>query len=797
MKKSLLTILALALVAVGCQNYDDQFDSLNSDIAALTTKVNGLDTSGIAGITSAIGTINQSLTDLQNAQLSEADITTALASTIAQVTQLVADMAALDQSVASQIAGVETSVASLTSQLSDVQTNALTTADIAALDEVANLNQEIADIQQDLTDLLAANASVNANVVITNQAQLDYSKTLFTGDGPYIVNGNVNIVASAATGYSAGYTAEISAITAKIASVIGTVTITTAAADATALDISNMAYIDGALSISGKMPSGFAVTTCASLALAVEEADISLPTLSSAAGGVAITAGTTTITNVAITNLTNGAVTTAANTLSLANADVNLGSGDPAATTTVKSLNAGGATSTYEGSITASGAVTLGSKVVTNTVIDAGGAVTLSNSAAGSGLYSSTINSGGDITASGLGLGYTQGAGVSLVCDGASGAVSVPNATATAKAFTATASGSSVSLPSLHTIAGGIATLTGATVDVSAVATNTTGLTVSTATALNLPALVNGTGKVTATAVTDFDAPLYTSNGTIDLGAGADVVLKAMTAIGNLSDLATISGLTLSEQDASLDLSTAVKLVTLNYTAKAIAAGGNAAEATDLTVAHLTSASSLTTVNITGGMDNVVLKAPLMTSITTGGFIRTFTTTGTALTSVVIGHQGLNGGAPSELSVTGTLIQSLDLSGLKWIGGITVTGNASLTAITMPTATAAADNANVATTGRVTVTINNNALTGAWTRSVTATGSNVYVEGFWSTAPGITGAKTWITALLGNVVIATSSVTYAIEVDAADADLAANSDSTAVDGTAAIDTAAELALLPN
>ena len=43
MKKSILSILTLALVAVGCQNYDDQFDSLNKDIAALTTKVNAID----------------------------------------------------------------------------------------------------------------------------------------------------------------------------------------------------------------------------------------------------------------------------------------------------------------------------------------------------------------------------------------------------------------------------------------------------------------------------------------------------------------------------------------------------------------------------------------------------------------------------------------------------------------------------------------------------------------------------------------------------------------------------------
>ena len=67
-----------------------------------------------------------------------------------------------------------------------------------------------------------------------------------------------------------------------------------------------------------------------------------------------------------------------------------------------------------------------------------------------------------------------------------------------------------------------------------------------------------------------------------------------------------------------------------------------------------------------------------------------------------------------------------------WIGGITVTGNTSLTAVTMPTDVTAANNANVATTGRVTVTITGNALTGAWTDAVAASGSNLYAEGSFS-----------------------------------------------------------------
>ena len=100
--------------------------------------------------------------------------------------------------------------------------------------------------------------------------------------------------------------------------------------------------------------------------------------------------------------------------------------------------------------------------------------------------------------------------------------------------------------------------------------------------------------------------------------------------------------------------------------------------------------------------------------------------------------------------------------------------------------------------GDVDVIINNNALTGAWTDATPATPSNSYVEGSFSTAPGIIGAKEWLTALSATAALGVATVTYSIEIDDADAALAADaSDSTAINGTSVIDTAAELGLLPS
>jgi len=798
MKKSLLSILTLALVAVGCQNYDDQFDSLNANIAALTTKVNGLDAGVAAQVTAvsaSVANLSTQVTALGASALTTTDLTTALSGVLTNIATVSAAVTALDSSVATSIAGVNTNVAALTTQLTAVQTSALSSADVAALTEVTNLNAEIVQIIASLDELLAAQASVNGNVSITNQAELDYVETLIETDGTpanYIINGNLIITATAAS-FDTGYIAAISALTGKMASVIGTVTITTAATDA-ALDISQLTYVSGALAIVGKMPSGFTVSTAASLALTVHEADITLASLTSAAGGVVITpSATVTTTNLAIANLTNGAVTTGTDALVLALADVNLGAGHPAKTTTVKSLIAGNATtSLVSTTILASGAVTLGTKVVSGTVIDAGGAVTLSSGVAGSSVSSLTINSGGDVSIAAL----TIGGGLNtVVCDGGSGSITF-GATSTGGALTATASGSTINASSLANIAAGATALTGTSVDLTGLVSNTGGLTVRTATSLNLPAMVSSAGTITGPAVVTFSAPSLITDGIINNAAGTYVV-KSLTVKEDIADLTTMTALTVNDQVANLVLSSAAKMTTLNYTGKA--AASNSGQANDLTISAM---ASLTTVNLSGSSDVVIALAnPLMTTMTTSGYIRSFTVTGVPLTSLTFGHVGLNGGTASTLSITDTRIISLDLSGVKWIGTMVISDNTSLTTVAMPTDITAANNANPSlATGTVSLSITSNALTGVWTDAVPASGSNLYAEGSLA-GSGLTGAKTWLEALQARVVLAVASVTYDIEIDAAKVKMEADiCDSVAIGATSNIDNeggAAELAILPN
>ena len=66
MKKGLLSILAGALLEVGCQNYDDQFTDLENQITALTTTVAGLAQvqSEIQGLTSTVASLQSTVNSL-------------------------------------------------------------------------------------------------------------------------------------------------------------------------------------------------------------------------------------------------------------------------------------------------------------------------------------------------------------------------------------------------------------------------------------------------------------------------------------------------------------------------------------------------------------------------------------------------------------------------------------------------------------------------------------------------------------------------------------------------------------
>src|SRR5210317_199090 len=156
MKKGLLSILAGALVLVGCQNYDDQFDSLESQINALASTVAGLsqvqsDLTSLAGTVSSLASTVNGLGDT---------IDTAVADGL---TDIQADIDAIEAAV----------------------------ADVASSEEVSALSDAVADAQTDLTDLLAASSVFTGDVIVNSAQTLDAFHKM--GAGLNIVNGNVDI----------------------------------------------------------------------------------------------------------------------------------------------------------------------------------------------------------------------------------------------------------------------------------------------------------------------------------------------------------------------------------------------------------------------------------------------------------------------------------------------------------------------------------------------------------------------------------------------------------------------------
>lgn len=213
MKKGLLSLLAVALTVVGCQNYDDQFDELSDQITALSGTVQGL--SSVADqITALTNTVNG-------------------LATAASVSGLQGD-----------ITNIKAAVEALTTDLADVATAA----------DLALISSTLGDVKADVKELLAANAVINQNITINNVATLEYVESLISTDGDdpnVIVNGSITVSVDDAN-FDAVHLPRIAAVTNKFATSLKTVTIANTYSPTTELSFSALAFVDLSLSIDGK-----------------------------------------------------------------------------------------------------------------------------------------------------------------------------------------------------------------------------------------------------------------------------------------------------------------------------------------------------------------------------------------------------------------------------------------------------------------------------------------------------------------------------------------------------------------
>ncbi|MDA8644645.1 hypothetical protein N9L50_05080 [Flavobacteriaceae bacterium] len=201
MKKGLLSILASALLVVGCQNYDDQFTLLENQITALTQTVSGLSQvqSTLASLSGTVTSLSSTVTGLGDA------IDTAVAEGLADIQE---DITAIEAAV----------------------------ADVASSEEVSELSDAVAASQEDLDELLANSSVFQGDVVVNSQSTLD--AYLAMGSALSIVNGDVTITVSTAMDQEG-----VQTLVDNILTIVGNLTYTSGDADIAETTFNNLSGV--------------------------------------------------------------------------------------------------------------------------------------------------------------------------------------------------------------------------------------------------------------------------------------------------------------------------------------------------------------------------------------------------------------------------------------------------------------------------------------------------------------------------------------------------------------------------
>jgi predicted nucleic acid-binding Zn-ribbon protein len=261
--------LAVAALVLSCQNYDDEFDALNSKIASLESQITSL-----AELRTAVTGVQSSISALQTAVAAAQAAAEAAGDAAEAAGDANAEAAAANTE---SIAALATSVAAIAADLVDLQTaidGATTEADLDALK--AELNTTLAALQTlietnsasisslitsntelkdaldelgiDVESVLAANATFEGNLTITNAAELAYAKSL--GSKVASIKGDVivKVTEDTATVTGNGVTAaEINTVLSQMTFVVGNVRIETNVS----LDLSALTTVSGDYSIVG------------------------------------------------------------------------------------------------------------------------------------------------------------------------------------------------------------------------------------------------------------------------------------------------------------------------------------------------------------------------------------------------------------------------------------------------------------------------------------------------------------------------------------------------------------------
>jgi uncharacterized protein YoxC len=683
MKKGLLGLLVIALTVVGCQNYDDQFDSLNDKIASLNSEI-----SSLKAIQTSVTALGSKVDALAGSALSEADL----------------------KDILDEVNEVKTSVAAI----EDVTT------------EVDDLNNEVDLILERLSDILSANAFYEGNLVIKNLGQLANAHELIkTGaDDPTVtVRGNVDVVVGSA-GVTKDSIASVNLILAKIRSVQGTATVTS---DVDA-DVPALTYVTGDVHLNGtdgkaNIKADKLMTIDGEMIITGIDGVVSYPALGTVGSNVTVVEVTSkaTVTTLALASLTAGTVITAAGELVLAAAtNVHLGGTLPEVVTLAKCVDF---QHTTGGAMTSNLFLTLGGAAPTMTL----GASKLTGI--------TSITTKGNVNLPNV----TEISTTSLLLTTAASEFHFPAVTKITGTISVSAEGTVMDFSSLKEIdmhhhgayfhgvtALNFPELTHFTTATSTVAT----LTAPLATSFTAPKMDTTSSMISLKPA---------AANTISV---KNIANTAAPISYTFATIAKTTELTVAEQKGDLNVSYASDLKTLNFTGFQNTPVGEDKQTnvltltvsnTKLTDLNIGATSYLKTLNVTG--------TALVTLNTAGAIINTNVVSNASLTTFGFAHTHLQGDRESTVKIgDNEKITSVDMSSLSKVGTVSVTGNAKLTSLVPPSATVLAT--SLAT---INVDIYNNKLPGTYTPATAPTGTVTYVMPT-ITSTVLAAFKPWIQA---------------------------------------------------
>jgi formylmethanofuran dehydrogenase subunit C len=587
MKKGLLSILAGALVIVGCQNYDDQFDSLEQQINALASQV-----SAITQVQSDLSALATQVSSLAGSQLTAADLA----------------------SVTTQVDAIKTQIDALS----------------AVGEEVDNLNEEVDEILEALGELLQANAVIEQDLKISNEAELEYVEGLIgteEDDPTVIIKGNLEVLGASLD--SDALAARLNAVVSKVKTVIGTVTIT---ADAAVIDASTIGFINGDANISNDVTITSLATVSGDLDLGHYGA-LDLSTL--------ITVNSLDLTNAAsITTLNIGNLTGTLNTKEYAIAtDITLG--DITLTGTVTATKADSFTWGFDSDISTGILISVASRttVFMQKVPSISSVVTLTNDGVGSqghfDALTTIANNGGRLTnpAETIAMSALTTVSGTLVIDGTANAI----------------------FPVLATQGGPISASL-ATVFTADNLADGASITTSSTAAISVKSVISAANYTASPTITSLATSAQSS--TLDLGlfpglTSADITVAgtkdtSISVSANVSNTA-LAALTVQGVVNTLNVTNAPKLATLettgNITDFVVA---NSVTMTTITFGHsFISGDTAATVTVSGVTKVAALDLSSLTKVKTVNIVNN-----TALASIVAPNSTTLAEPVADISVT-------------------------------------------------------------------------------------------------------------------------------------------------